>query len=106
MEAALPFVDDPSNDSPRYARNRIRNEILPMLAEIGPEVERNIAATHAELHEEAELLDGLVAEALSGAGAGGGATAIEAAELKRCRPGCAGLPFASSPRGPPASGSR
>ena len=55
-EAGLPFVDDPSNATPRYARNRIRNEILPRLAAIGPEVERNIAATHAELHEEAELL--------------------------------------------------
>ena len=63
-EAELPFVDDPSNASPRYARNRIRNEILPRLAEIGPEVERNIAATHAELHEEAELLADVVAEAL------------------------------------------
>ena len=34
-EAGLPFVDDPSNDSPGYARNRIRNEVLPILAEIG-----------------------------------------------------------------------
>ncbi len=86
-ESALPFVDDPSNDSPRYARNRIRNEVLPILAEIGPEVERNIAATHAELHEEAELLDGLVAEALSAAGAGGAATAIESEELNLMQPG-------------------
>jgi tRNA(Ile)-lysidine synthase len=80
-ETGLPFVDDPSNDYPGYARNRIRNEVLPILAEIGPEVERNLAATHAELHEEAELLGGLVAEALSAAGAGGGATSIEAEEL-------------------------
>jgi tRNA(Ile)-lysidine synthase len=82
VEAALPFVDDPSNASPRYARNRIRNEILPRLAEIGPEVERNIAATHAELHEEAALLTAVVADALDGAGAGGDATAIAAAELE------------------------
>jgi tRNA(Ile)-lysidine synthase len=86
-EAGLPFVDDPSNDSPRYARNRIRNEVLPILAEIGPEVERNIAATHAELHEEAELLDGLVAETLSAAGAGGSATAIKSSELALMQPG-------------------
>ena len=46
----------PEQRLPAYARNRIRDEILPVLAEIGPEVERNIAATHAELHEEAELL--------------------------------------------------
>ena len=26
---ALPFVDDPSNETPRFARNRIRNEVMP-----------------------------------------------------------------------------
>jgi tRNA(Ile)-lysidine synthase len=87
IEAGLPFVDDPSNALPHYARNRIRNEILTRLAEIGPEVERNIAATHAELHEEAEILAGAVAEALAAAGAGGRATAIEASELERMGPG-------------------
>ncbi|MFN8114087.1 MAG: tRNA lysidine(34) synthetase TilS [Solirubrobacterales bacterium] len=87
LEAALPFVDDPSNALPHYARNRIRNEILPRLADIGPEVERNIAATHAELHEEAELLAEVVAETLAAAGAGGGATVIEAEELERMAPG-------------------
>jgi len=86
-EAGLPHVEDPSNRSPRYARNRIRNEILPRLAEIGPEVERNIAATHAELREEAALLATVVAEALERAGAGSGATAIEVAELERMSPG-------------------
>jgi tRNA(Ile)-lysidine synthase len=83
VEAELPFVEDASNDSPRYARNRIRHEIVPRLAEIGPEAERNIAATHAELIEEAELLAGLVADSLAAAGAGGGATAIATAELER-----------------------
>jgi tRNA(Ile)-lysidine synthase len=83
VEAGLPFVDDPSNRSPQYARNRIRHEILPRLAEIGPEAERNIAATHAELIEEAELLAGLVADALTVAGAGSAATTIAAAELER-----------------------
>lgn len=86
-EAALPFVDDSTNSSPRYARNRIRSEVLPVLAEIGPEVERNIAATHAELHEEADLLAGLVIEALERAGAGEGAVEIEATELAWMGPG-------------------
>jgi tRNA(Ile)-lysidine synthase len=87
QEAGLPFVDDPSNASPRYARNRIRNEVLPILAEIGPEIERNLAATHAELHEEAELLAGVVDDALAAAGAGGAAIAIDAEELQRMSPG-------------------
>jgi len=86
-EAELPFVDDPSNATPAYARNRIRNEIVPRLAEIGPEVERNIAMTHAELEEEEELLAGVVAEALDAAGAGADATTIAVAELEPMAPG-------------------
>lgn len=82
-EARLPFVDDPTNDSPRFARNRIRAEVLPVLAEIGPGLERHIAATHAELHEEAELLAELVAEALADAGEGEGSTEIESRQLER-----------------------
>lgn len=86
-ESRLPFVDDPSNSSPRFARNRIRAEVLPVLAEIGPEVERNIAATHAELHEEAELLRALVGEALERAGVAAEATAIAAEALHSMPPG-------------------
>ncbi len=68
-EAPLPFRDDPSNAEPLYARNRIRNEILPILREVGPEAEATIAETQAELAEEAEALDRLAAEALAAAGA-------------------------------------
>ncbi|MEO7196972.1 MAG: tRNA lysidine(34) synthetase TilS [Solirubrobacterales bacterium] len=86
-QASLPFVDDPTNALPQYARNRIRAEVLPVLAEIGPEVERNIAATHAELHEEAELLAGLVAETLERAGVTEGSTEIASSELEQMQPG-------------------
>ena len=79
--AALPFHDDPTNATGRYARNRIRSEVLPVLSEIGGEAERNLAATHAELHEEAELLSGLVDDALRAAGAGPEDTEISAAVL-------------------------
>lgn len=80
--AALPFRDDPTNATDRYARNRIRAEVLPVLTEIGAEAERNLAATHAELHEEAELLAGLVEEALRDAGVGPAATEIAATRLE------------------------
>jgi tRNA(Ile)-lysidine synthase len=63
-EAELPFRDDPSNVDPRYARNRIRNEVLPVLRELGPSAERVIAETQAELAEEGELLERLATEAL------------------------------------------
>jgi tRNA(Ile)-lysidine synthase len=67
--AALPFRDDPSNAEPLYARNRIRNEVLPVLREIGPEAEATIAETQAELEEEADALERLAAEAVAKAGA-------------------------------------
>jgi tRNA(Ile)-lysidine synthase len=66
--ASLPFADDPTNDALDYARNRIRAEVMPLLAEIGSEAERNIAETHAELLEEGEILDRLAAESLADAG--------------------------------------
>jgi tRNA(Ile)-lysidine synthase len=68
-EAGLPFRDDPTNAEPRFARNRIRNEVLPVLREIGPRAEETIAETQEELAEEAEALEGAAAEALAESGA-------------------------------------
>jgi tRNA(Ile)-lysidine synthase len=86
LAAKLPFADDETNSDPTFARNLIRAEVLPVLAQVNPAAQRNIAETRAELAEEAELLDRVVLEALAAAGADAGAVAISAAELERLEP--------------------
>jgi tRNA(Ile)-lysidine synthase len=85
-EAGLPFRDDPSNLDPAYARNRIRNEILPVLHELSSAAEENVAATRAELAEDAEALRRLAARALESAGAGAGVAAVPAEALVELEP--------------------
>jgi tRNA(Ile)-lysidine synthase len=85
-DAALPFADDPTNLDPRFARNRIRAEVLPALREVSPQVERNLAETRAELAEETRVLDRIVAELLEAGGAGPGASAIPADALQDAEP--------------------
>ncbi len=71
--AGLPFADDSTNSSPRYARNRIRAEVMPLLEELGPGLERNVAETHAELVEEREWIVAEAKRAIEAAGCAGGA---------------------------------
>ena len=81
-DAGLPFADDPSNVDPRFARSRLRAEVLPVLRQINPSAEENIAATQAELAEDSEALASLAAGVLEQAGAGRGATALPASALE------------------------
>ena len=86
IEAALPFADDETNLDPAFARNRIRADVLPVLRELSPAAERNIAETQAEMIEEALLLERVVLEALEAAGAAAGAVAIRADALQGSEP--------------------
>lgn len=56
----LPWREDASNDSDAYVRNRIRNELLPLIRELHPGAEPNLLALAERLREEAAVLDQLV----------------------------------------------
>jgi tRNA(Ile)-lysidine synthase len=56
-EAGLPWVEDPSNRDPKFLRNRIRHELLPLLAgAYGPDV---VAALNGIAEQARETLDAL-----------------------------------------------
>ncbi len=60
----LEWREDPSNADRRFARARIRHDVLDALRELSPAAERTIAETARQLRDEAEVLDAAVAAAL------------------------------------------
>ena len=62
----LAWRDDQSNATAAYARNRVRVGLLPALSEVHPAALRNVLAVAGLLRDEAEVLDGLVAQVLTG----------------------------------------
>jgi tRNA(Ile)-lysidine synthase len=65
----LPWRDDVTNAGDRYARNRVRNRLVPALREVHPAAEANVLRLAALLRDEAEALDALVAAELGDDGA-------------------------------------
>jgi tRNA(Ile)-lysidine synthase len=66
----LTWREDPSNADRRFARARVRHELLEALRSVGPAPERTIAETARQLREEAEVLDAAVSRALEELGGG------------------------------------
>ena len=62
-ERGLAWREDPTNAEPVFARNRVRNELLPALRSLHPAAEANLLRTLALLRDEAAVLDELVAGA-------------------------------------------
>jgi tRNA(Ile)-lysidine synthase len=52
----LPFCEDSSNHDFRFLRNRVRHEVMPLLAAISPTARRNLAAAAEILRDEAVFL--------------------------------------------------
>ena len=86
LAAGLPFADDETNEDPRFARNRIRAELIPVMEELSPVAQRNAAETHAELAEEASLLERVVLDSLEAAGSPAGAVSVRAGALRGFSP--------------------
>ena len=63
------FVEDPSNRTPDFLRNRIRQEVVPVLESLSPEavevITRSVAVMGDELDAMAEIVDGLLDEAVA-----------------------------------------
>src|SRR4051794_5141417 len=72
----LDWREDPSNADRRFARARVRHDVLDALRELSPAAERTIADTARQLRDEAEVLDAAVATAL--ADLGGPAISLDA----------------------------
>lgn len=66
----LDWREDPSNADRRFARARVRHDVMEGLRSIGPAAERTIAETARQLREEADVLDAAVEAALEELGGG------------------------------------
>jgi tRNA(Ile)-lysidine synthase len=66
--AHLEFRTDPSNAGPKYTRNRIRHEVLPVLQRFNPRIVQTLAAEAALLRDEDDAVEaylGTIAETAS-----------------------------------------
>jgi tRNA(Ile)-lysidine synthase len=68
----LAYRDDASNTEPGFARNRVRQGLVPELSRIHPAASQNVLRTAALLRDEAELLDSLVEAEIGRRGEGRG----------------------------------
>jgi tRNA(Ile)-lysidine synthase len=75
----LEWREDPSNLDRRFARVRVRQELLPTLRSLNPAAERVIAETSLLLRDEAEVLDRATEEAVERLGPG---AAVQLADLR------------------------
>ena len=66
----LDWREDPTNADRRFARSRVRHDVLEALRSLGPAVELTIAETALQLRDEGEVLERAAGEALESLGGG------------------------------------
>ena len=57
IEEAVGFREDSSNRSTRYVRNKLRHDLMPILAEINPDFKKTLTATIERVRESEILLN-------------------------------------------------
>ena len=102
----LRWREDPSNADRRFARARVRHDVLEVLRELSPAAEQTIAETARQLGDEGEVLDTVAADALKELGGG---AAVQLTDLRSRPPALARLmlrAMAEAAEGGPRSLSR
>ncbi len=84
----LEWREDASNEDRRFARSRVRHDLLPALQAVAADAERTIAETALLLRDEAEVLDRATATALTDLGGG---PAVAVSDLRALPPAVARL---------------
>jgi len=62
QEYHLRWINDSSNDTDQFLRNRLRHHVMPLLREENPKIAENLSATALRLREDEELLTSLARE--------------------------------------------
>ncbi|HET8724227.1 MAG TPA: tRNA lysidine(34) synthetase TilS [Anaeromyxobacteraceae bacterium] len=79
----LSHVEDPTNGTPRFQRNRLRREALPALRALAPRVDRAIARTADLLRDDERALAARAREAAAGGEARGETLLAEPVAVRR-----------------------
>ncbi len=66
LDRGQEWREDPSNADPRYLRNRVRAELLPLLESMNPGAADRLARTAATLREDEDALTAMAADRLHG----------------------------------------
>jgi tRNA(Ile)-lysidine synthase len=86
VAVGLQWREDETNLDRRFARNRLRLDVLPHLRDIHPAAEGNVLATAEQLREEADVIDRVVGEVSGQVGAGGSVPSVDGARLRELEP--------------------